>query len=182
MNKQKHIYAVTLVTLLLVSCAPRKVQETEAIRVEKVVNEGIIFEESVSSKTYVGDVKAGDILTFELFGIEEINHFSGEYTRSVSSTWKGVSCGNDDCNEITSDGQCEVYLRDLLRKETRLISLNPNSKPPVRVMIGCQEYPLEWDDSNEQMQIRSNDHSMKTLGITRNKNFQTHIIGTVSSI
>ena len=136
--------------------------------------EQIIESEIISGEIFLTTVNTGEVIQFEIRGIETRNDFSDVYPKRVKSYWdKEIRTGNrhmgtDRYDWVKRKGYCEVFYRDFLGEAEYNIDLSKREEWPFQITIGGTSYPLDEYYSIEGATLYAN------LSINRDMVAQGH--------
>ena len=119
-----------------------------------VVEQELVRNETVFGKWLISEVKAGEIIHFEIKAIEEGEQFSEVYSKIVKSFWESRKCHEllgikkISCTPWESNvGECEVRYRDSKGLGERFLDLSMPATWPFEITVGGMPYSLDNDFS-----------------------------------
>ena len=132
--------------------ARQKVAPMKKKTAPSVLNRPIVESHLVFDKWFIGDVKASEVVYFEIKVSEDGDQFSEVYSKTVKSFWKSRKChqilldGKKVCGPWESNiGDCEVFYREWNGSQESFVNLERPGTWPFKITVGSVRYLLDDD-------------------------------------
>ena len=132
--------------------ARQKVAPMQKKTAPSVLNRPIVESHLVFDKWFIGDVKAREVVHFEIKVSENGDQFSEVFSKTVKSFWKTKKCrkgpfnGQITCGPSESHiGKCEVFYREWNGHQESFVNLERPGTWPFKVTVGGMRYLLDDD-------------------------------------